>query len=578
MVSGKLLYQVHRRLNEIFHPLQDIPFGGKAVLVCGDFYQLPPVQGKPVFMFDETNTSDGFLMLDLWRKFRLVELTEIMRQRRDAKFIELLNNIRVGTINTSIDDILKACFIQYPETPYPYDALHIYAENNPANIYNERMLNSLPGRLITIPAKDAIPKICSMKDALEAQNRKQSNTDGLAVLLKVTVNARVMVTTNADLSDRLINGQIGTEKYFGLNQNEVDTIYVALDDTSAGQKRINGNDVIARNNRWVPIRREETSIYISKNKTTSPAINRTQFPLMLSWACTVHKVQGLSINAGVISFDLERQRSFNQGPMYVALSRVRDMNNLHLIGTYNRSAFQVNSNVTSEYNRLRESSYFVPLSTVDTNSNCLTVTLLNTRSLRRHVQDIAKDKNLMENDLLCLTEVQICQQNNLADIEQQLDLYEIHLNLESDRYQNIGFCVSKSTRVVKHEMFPEVSVLEIVKDTFSTNKVRILLLYRSPNSSLTIFYNRLEVFLSTYEVFDLVLGDFNINVFASSNNNLQNIMSQYQLLKPTHISGSLLDHVYIRREAMQRFSLEIFQTISVYFSDHEAVKLKLRLR
>ena len=80
MVSGKLLYQVHRHLNEIFHPLHDIPFGGKAVLVCADFCQLPPVQGKPVFMFDETNTSDVFLMLDLWRKFRLVELTEIMRQ------------------------------------------------------------------------------------------------------------------------------------------------------------------------------------------------------------------------------------------------------------------------------------------------------------------------------------------------------------------------------------------------------------------------------------------------------------------------------------------------------------------
>ena len=364
MVSGKLLYQVHRRLNEIFHPLQDIPFGGKAVLVFGDFYQLPPVQGKAVLMFDETNTSDRFLMLDLWRKFRLVELTEIMCQRGNAKFIELLNNIRVGTINTSIDDILKAHFIQYPETPYPYDALHIYAENNPANIYNERMLNSLPGRLITIPAKDDIPKNCSMKDVLEAQNRKQSNTGGLSVLLKVKVNARVMVTTNVDLSDRLINGQIGTMKYFGLNQNEVDTIYVAFDDTSAGQKRINGNDVIARNNRRVPIRREETSIYISKNRTTSPAINRTQFPLMLSWTCTV-QVQGLSMNAGVISFDLERQRSFNQGQMYVALSRVRGMNNLHLIGTYNRSAFQVNSNVTSEYNRLRESSYFVPLSTVD---------------------------------------------------------------------------------------------------------------------------------------------------------------------------------------------------------------------
>ena len=44
---------------------QDISFGGKSVLVSGDLYQLPPVQEKPVFMFNETETSEGFLMLDL---------------------------------------------------------------------------------------------------------------------------------------------------------------------------------------------------------------------------------------------------------------------------------------------------------------------------------------------------------------------------------------------------------------------------------------------------------------------------------------------------------------------------------
>ena len=39
-------------LNEIFNPLQNIPYDGKSALVCGDFYHLPPVQGKPVFMFN----------------------------------------------------------------------------------------------------------------------------------------------------------------------------------------------------------------------------------------------------------------------------------------------------------------------------------------------------------------------------------------------------------------------------------------------------------------------------------------------------------------------------------------------
>ena len=56
------------------------------------------------------------------------------------------------------------------------------------------------------------------------------------------------------------------------SQNEVETTYVASDDILPGQKRINGNGIIARNNRWVPIKSEEASIYINKFKTTSPAI------------------------------------------------------------------------------------------------------------------------------------------------------------------------------------------------------------------------------------------------------------------------------------------------------------------
>ena len=71
------------------------------------------------------------------------------------------------------------------------------------------------------------------------------------MLLKVKVNATVIITTNIDLSDRLVNGQISTMKYISINENEVNVIYVASDVVSAGQIRINGNDLIARNNKWV---------------------------------------------------------------------------------------------------------------------------------------------------------------------------------------------------------------------------------------------------------------------------------------------------------------------------------------
>ena len=67
---------------------------------------------------------EGFVMLGLWHKFKLAELTEIMRQKGDTVFMELFNNIRVG-VNVSIDYILKSRFVQKSERQYPYCALHM---------------------------------------------------------------------------------------------------------------------------------------------------------------------------------------------------------------------------------------------------------------------------------------------------------------------------------------------------------------------------------------------------------------------------------------------------------------------
>ena len=98
MASRKLFYQIHKRLNEIFSPGQDVPFGGKSVLVCGDLCQLPPVPAKPVFTLNYTETMEGFMSIDLWRKFRLAELDQVMRQD-DQMFVNMLNKIREGEVS-----------------------------------------------------------------------------------------------------------------------------------------------------------------------------------------------------------------------------------------------------------------------------------------------------------------------------------------------------------------------------------------------------------------------------------------------------------------------------------------------
>ena len=55
---------------------------------------------------------------------------------------------------------------------------------------------------------------------------------------------------------------------------------------------------------------------------------------MLSWACTAHKIQGLSLDNIVVSFDLEKQRAFKCGQMYVALSQVTSLQGLFVTGQY----------------------------------------------------------------------------------------------------------------------------------------------------------------------------------------------------------------------------------------------------
>ena len=89
-------------------------------------------------------------------------------------------------------------------------------------------------------------------------------------------------------------------------------------------------------------------------KESSPVIKRTQFPLTLSWACTVHKVQGLSLDRVVVSFDLLKQRAFNHGQIYVALSRARSLQGLFLIGNFGAHTITADNRAKNEYQRLRE--------------------------------------------------------------------------------------------------------------------------------------------------------------------------------------------------------------------------------
>ena len=98
MVGANMLSEIHKRLQQIKGVSSDVMFGGVSILAVGDLYQLAPV-GQP-WLFSTVSNSyaqlygSGSLWVD---EFQMIELTEIMRQRGDSTFSELLCRVRTGT-------------------------------------------------------------------------------------------------------------------------------------------------------------------------------------------------------------------------------------------------------------------------------------------------------------------------------------------------------------------------------------------------------------------------------------------------------------------------------------------------
>ena len=245
-----------------------------------------------------------------------------------------------------------------------------------------------------------------------------------------------MLTTNINIADRLINGQMGTVVKVDVNKvtQKPNVIYVKFDDKRAGTNLVQCSDSpFARQHRVVPIEPVLTKIKLRPGKLSSPEVQRIQFPITLAWACTVHKVQGLTLQNVVISFHLNKQKSFNYGQVYVALSRSTSLQGLHILGQINDKHVKANPRVHNEYDRLRRlNAEDIQKNTntdkeraQDTNS-ALTLSLLNIRSLRKHSSDVKCDENLFKSDILAFTETQLLPGDNDFDILRNLTPFTLY--------------------------------------------------------------------------------------------------------------------------------------------------------
>ena len=131
------------------------PFGGLRVIAVGDFYQLNPVNDRLVFL--DPKEGAKALAPNSWKDhFKIYELVDIMRQKDDPKFAQLLNRLRLNGLTEEDKDDLRKRVVDRNSSEYPRDAVHLFAEKEGMYKHNESIMNGFDGEEVDIPCHDTV--------------------------------------------------------------------------------------------------------------------------------------------------------------------------------------------------------------------------------------------------------------------------------------------------------------------------------------------------------------------------------------------------------------------------------------
>jgi ATP-dependent DNA helicase PIF1 len=337
--------KIFNLLNEIgkLTRLSQLPFGGIQVIFTGDFFQLPPV-GNNV---DDLDTEYFCFESESWREvFKLenhIELTTIFRQK-DLDYIQILNEIRKGELSEKNIKILEKCVgreyinndnIQFIPTK-------IFPTRAKADYINSMMFRTLDedeyhfeftikrdcktildsGKIFTPEQLIKCQRMTQQEIEYEIDNLK--NNSSFDQLLKLKKGANVLCRVNIDLENGICNGSQGIITRIEENGNG----------TLIEVKFTNGITRIIEPHWW------QSDEY--------PCIAIKQYPLSLSWAMTIHKIQGATLSMAEIDIG---NSIFEYGQTYVALSRIQSLDGLFL-SAFNPNKIMSNPKVIEFYSKI----------------------------------------------------------------------------------------------------------------------------------------------------------------------------------------------------------------------------------
>ncbi|SSV71221.1 Putative helicase [Acinetobacter baumannii] len=311
MLHAKQLNLVNQVLK--YFKESDEAFGGIQVIVAGDFFQLPPVGRN-----GEANRDKFCFMSDAWveAKFRVCYLTEQHRQD-DEILNQILNAIRAQSIQTEhLQALHQSRTHDIGET-----FTRLYTHNMDVDNINYQHLNEIDNEGHQFNAVlDGNEKLLeTLKSSVRAPEE-----------LTLKKHAKVMfVKNNFDMG--YINGSLG--EVIGFEEDDENGLLPKV-------KLTDGTTLLVAPETW--------SI---ENEAGKVIASFQQIPLRLAWAITIHKSQGMTLEAAEINL----MHTFEKGQGYVALSRLKSLTGLKLLG-FNEQALELDSLAVKADRRFQELS------------------------------------------------------------------------------------------------------------------------------------------------------------------------------------------------------------------------------
>ncbi|XP_078383037.1 uncharacterized protein LOC144665645 [Oculina patagonica] len=334
MVGSGMFTFLNLRLQQIMGT--EKLFGGVNLVTVGDLFQLKPVFDK--WIFENSTDSYSALATKIWQEhFKMFELSEIMRQKDDKEFAELLNRLREGKHTEQDVEVLKRRILKVKPTDssdYPVNVTHLFSTNKAVDNHNIEIFNNSKNPKAHISAIDVI--IGDLSDELKEKMKQKipndpTKTMGLYPVCSVHVAGKYDLTTNISVLDGMTNGAectVAKIDYRVPDSTRPSIIWVLFRDPHIGRhfrREYAHLYNVQIQSTWTPILEITRQFRIYKRNQVQ--VLRRQFPLRPAAAKTIHRCQGDTLNEAVVDLPASTREHMH----YVGLSRLRNISGLHVL-------------------------------------------------------------------------------------------------------------------------------------------------------------------------------------------------------------------------------------------------------